>query len=195
MTFGLTKDYANITSSYTGVLTDGEQNLPVYTYYVPNGSNYDLYVLSDDTIYAPTDCSNLCNGMSNLVSFNTDNLDFSKTTSLYRMLRDCTKLSQIDVSNWNTANVTNMRDLFRGCKSVTELAVSDWETGKVTTMLAMFQDCVLITELDLNDWDVSNVTTVQQMFNRCNALEVRILRTGIPRACPPAPLCSSSVPL
>ena len=182
VTFGLTEDYADITNNYPGVMADVGQERPVYAYYVPNGSNYDIYVLSSDTIYAPTDCSNLCNGMSNLVSFDTSNLDFSKTTSMYRMLRDCGKLTQIDVSDWNTANVTNMHDLFRGCKSVTELDVSNWETGKVTTMLAMFQDCVLITELDLNNWDVSNVTTVQQMFNRCIALEVLHIENWKPQS-------------
>ncbi len=171
ITFGLSKDYEAITSQYTGALVDAEQDGPAYAYYVLNGANYDVYILADDTIYAPVDCSNLCNGMSKLVSFDTHNLDFSRTTSMYRMLRDCGKLSEIDVSDWNTANVTNMRDLFRACKSIPALDVSQWNTGKVETMLATFQDCVLLEELDLNNWDVSKVTDMTQMFNRCNKLK------------------------
>ena len=171
ITFGLRKDYETVTSQYTGVLTDAEQNGPAYAYYVPNGTNYDVYVLSDDVIYAPTDCSNLCNGMSNLVSFDSSNLDFSRTTSMYRLFRDCGKLAEIDVSDWNTANVTNMRDLFRNCKSITALDVSRWQTGKVETMLATFQDCAVLEELDLNNWDVSKVTEMTQMFNRCYNLK------------------------
>ena len=171
VTFGLTEDYAEIANTYTGVLADQEQENPVYAYYVPNGSNYDVYMLASDTIYAPVDCSNLCLGMSNLVSFNTANFDTSKTTSMYRMFRECKKLTTIDVSKWDTSNVTNMQDLFRLCSSLTTLDVSNWKTGKVQVLTAAFQDCAQLTELDLNNWDVSNVTTAIQMFNRCNKLE------------------------
>ena len=170
ITFGLNTDYAAIVAENKGTLVDVEQDVPVYAYYVPNGSNYDVYLLSSDTIYAPTDCSNLCNGMTALETVDTSNLDVSRTTSMYRMFRDCGKLAEIDVSDWNTANVTNMRDLFRGCKSLPSVDVSNWETGKVETMIALFQDCVLMKEIDVANWDTSNVTDMTQMFNRCNAL-------------------------
>jgi hypothetical protein len=45
VTFGLTKDYPQITSAYTGVLADQGQDGPVYAYYVPKDSNYDIYFL------------------------------------------------------------------------------------------------------------------------------------------------------
>ncbi len=169
--FGLSSEYSDVALQNKGTLVDVEQDVPVYAYYVPNGSNYDVYLLASDTIYAPTDCSNLCNGMSNLVSFDTSNLDFSRTTNMYRMLRDCSKLAEIDVSDWDTSNVTNMRDLFRACKSVPALDVSNWKTGNVENMLATFQDCVLVTELDLNNWDVSKLKETTQMFNRCANLK------------------------
>ena len=171
ITFGLSGDYTDITLQNKGTLVDVDQEVPAHAYYVSSGDSYDVYVLSSDTIYAPTDCSNLCNGMSNLVSFDSSNLDISRTTSMYRMFRDCGKLAEIDVSDWDTSNVTNMRDLFRGCKSLTGLDVSNWETGKVETLVATFQECVMITELDLNNWDVSNVKEAIQIFNKCNNLE------------------------
>ena len=171
LVFGLNKDHADIANTYTGTLVDVGQDVPVHAYYVPNGSNYDVYFLANDKIYAPEDCSNLCNGMSALTTVETGNLDVSRTTSMYRMFRDCTSLKEIDVSSWNTANVTNMRDLFRNCKSVPALEVSGWDVSKVETMLAMFQDCALITELDLSNWDISNVRETTQMFNRCYKLQ------------------------
>ena len=170
ITFGLNANYADIADNYDGTLVDIGQDVPVYAYYVPNGSNYDVYFLANDKIYTPTDCSNLCNGMSALTTVDTGNLDVSRTTNMYRMFRDCGSLQEIDVSNWNTANVTNMRDLFRGCKKLPSVDVSKWNTGKVETMLAMFQDCVIMEEIDVANWDVSNVTDMAQMFNRCNAL-------------------------
>ena len=180
--FGLTSDYSDVALQNKGTSVDVGQDVPVHAYYVHNGSNYDVYLLASDTIYAPADCSNLCNGMSNLVSFDTYNLDFSRTTSMYRMLRDCGKLSEIDVSDWNTPNVTNMHDLFRACKSIPALDVSQWKTGNVETMLATFQDCALLEELDLNNWDVSKVTDSTQMFNRCYKLKTLKLNQWNPKS-------------
>jgi len=168
--FGLNADYPEIVDANKGTLVDVEQDVPVYAYYVLNGSNYDVYLLASDTIYTPKDCSNLCNGMSALQTVDTSNLDVSRTESMYRMFRDCNALKSIDVSDWDTSNVTNMHDLFRGCKSLPSVDVSNWNTSKVETMVATFQDCVLMKEIDVANWDTSNVTTMVQTFNRCNAL-------------------------
>ncbi len=168
--FGLNEDYAAIAAANKGTLVDVEQDVPVYAYYVSNGANYDVYLLASDSIYAPTDSSDLCSGMSALETVDTSNLDVSRTESMYQMFRDCGALKSIDVSDWETSNVTNMRNLFRGCKALPYVDVSEWDTSKVETMVATFQDCILMTEIDVSNWDTSNVTEMIQTFNRCNAL-------------------------
>ena len=169
--FGLNEDYPAVINENKGTLVDVEQDVPVYAYYVDNGGSYDVYLLASDTIYAPADSSNLCNGMSNLKTVDTSNLDMSRTTNMYRMFRDCTSLQSLDVSDWDVSNVTNMRDLFRACKSLPFVDVAQWDTGNVTTMLAAFQDCILMESIELSDWDTSSVVDMTQMFNRCTALK------------------------
>jgi len=194
--FGLTDEYADIALQNKGTLVDVEQDVPVYAYYVPNGGNYDVYLLASDTIYAPRDCTSLFEGMTALTAVDTDNFDVSRTETMYRMFKNCKNLVTLDVSQWDTGNVTDMYEMFRSCEKVTPLDVSDWDVSNVTTlqntfaytyalteldvsdwdvskvenMAAMFYHCENITELDLDDWDVSNVTTLKNMFSSCYSL-------------------------
>ena len=194
--FGLNEDYEDITANYTGTLVDVEQDVPVYAYYVPNGSNYDVYLLANDVIYTPKNSTGLFRDMSSLVTIDTYNMDVSRTEDMNTFIYNCKKLTTIDVSHWDTSSVTSMRSAFRACtklqefdvtnwdvsnvtsfhgafvdmESVTELNVGNWDTSSATTMQAMFEDCTGLTWLNLAEWDVSNVETFQSMFRACTAL-------------------------
>ncbi len=170
--FGLNEDNAEVTEKYTGTLVDVEQDVPVYAYYVPNGSNYDIYFLADDEIYTPSDSSALFKDMSALTTVDTYNLDVSRTKNMLEMFRNCTALTEMDVSDWETGNVTNMGNMFRNCKVLPEIDVAGWDTSKVTNMAAMFRECKAVTELDTGNWDVSNVTNFAQTFAICDNLQI-----------------------
>ena len=163
--FGLNKDYTSITDIYTGTLVDIEQDVPVYAYYVPNGSNYDVYFLANDIIYSPKDSSALYKGMTALKTVHTDNYDVSRVETMKQMFRECNNLTTLDTTDWDTANVTDMAQTFYKCGSLQEIpGVESWDTGAVTNMKGMFRQCGVKGDLDLTAWDVSNVTTMAQMF-------------------------------
>ncbi|MBQ5657138.1 MAG: BspA family leucine-rich repeat surface protein, partial [Bacteroidaceae bacterium] len=166
--FGRNADYAQIVDTYTGALADHGQELPVYAYYVPleNGC-YDVYILAEGTIYAPADCTNLCSGMTNLVTFSTDNLDMSRVTTMRRMFSSDGKLQSVDADNWDTSKVTSMNGMFMSCQSLQTLDVSDWDTSEVTDMYAMFYNCKQLPTLDVSDWNVGNVTNMEFTFGGC----------------------------
>ena len=168
--FGLNKDYAGIVDKYDGTLVDVEQDVPVYSYYVPNGSNYDVYFLADDMIYSPKDSTALFKKMSALKTVDTDNFDVSRTTIMYEMFMDCSKLTTIDVNNWDVSNVTTMFSLMDGCKALKQFDVSKWDTGNVTTMQYMFYGCRVLEALDVSGWDLRNATDLRATFYNCNAL-------------------------
>jgi predicted ribosomally synthesized peptide with SipW-like signal peptide len=195
VTFGLTSDYAQIASTYTGVLADQEQDGPVYAYYVPNGSNYDVYLLSDATIYAPTNSADLFANMKALVKADTAKLDVSRVQNMSNMFLNCNNLTELAISNWNTGNVTNMRQMFRGCSklvadvgnfdvskvtdmygmfnsnnALTKLDLSNWQVGNVQDMGAMFASCFNLTDLNVSNWDTRNVTTLFATFQDCRSL-------------------------
>jgi len=177
ITFGKTEKYAAQVAGYDGTLVDVEQDVPVYAYYVPNGSNYDVYFLASDVIYAPTNCYELMydgatrTSMSSLTSFNTENLDTGRTTSMARMFRDVA-LTSLDLTGFDTSAVTDMSYMFYNCNKLHTLDVTGWDTGNVTTTRCMFYfDNKLVNLIGEEGWVLNNVETVQSMFRACTALE------------------------
>ena len=168
--FGLNKEYPEVVDGYTGTLVDVEQDVPVYAYYVPNGSNYDLYFLANDVIYTPQNSADLCNGMSNLISVDTTNLDVSRTTDMTMMFMGCGKLSDIDLSHWDTSKVTSLFATFANCKALSKPAMENWDTSNVTTLRALFSGADGLSELDVTNWDTSKVTTMANTFYGCKLL-------------------------
>ncbi len=202
VTFGLNENYSNIVnnSDYSVVLTSEEQDVPVYTYYVPNATNatkYDLYVLADSAIYTPKDSTYLFKEMSALTNVDTANMDVSRTENMTKMFYMCSSLKEIDVSNWNLKNVTQthlmffeckaletldvkkwnlssakvLQGMFHTCSNLKSIDVSGWDVSSVTNMQSLFYNCSALTELNVSDWDVSSVTDMKWMFNGCEKIE------------------------
>ena len=174
VTFGLNKDHKNITSKYEPTFIGIEQEVPVYSYYVPNAddaSKYDVYVLADSKIYTPKDSKGLFREMYALTMVDTANMDVSRTENMMSMFSDCYKLVSVNVSEWNVGNVTNMSYAFYGCKALTSLDVSKWNVSSVTNMDAMFYDCSKLSAINVSGWKVDNVTSMWGTFSDCTALQ------------------------
>ena len=172
--FGLNKDYSSITDNYDGVLLSEGQDVAVYVYYVPNGSNYDIYFLANDDIYAPESCYQIFyNGgaMSSLQTLDLGNLNTSRTTSMARMFRDL-PVTTMDLSGFDTSLVTDMSYMFYSCKKLTSLNATGWDTSNVATAKCMFWPDSKLTDLTGEEgWDLSNLENAQSMFRACTALE------------------------
>ncbi len=174
VTFGLNKDYKKITSNYEPTYVGIDQDVAVYSYYVPNAddaSKYDVYVLADSEIYTPKDSTGLFQDMSALITVNTTNMDVSRTVNMKAMFMGCEALTSLDVSKWNVSNVEAMNMTFTYCSSLKELNVSGWNVGKVTTMSSMFYDCSSLESLNVTNWNVENVTIMQMLFYDCQKLK------------------------
>ena len=172
VTFGLNKDYANIVDNYTGTLIDVEQDVPVYAYYVKNGSSYDVYCLANDAIYAPKNSTGLFQGMTNVTSIETDNFDVSRVDQAVFMFRDCTKLPELDTTDWDTSNITNMQGLFYKCNALGKITgIEEWNVSKVESLYAAFYNMHALTELDLSKWDTGSLKNWNYGFANNNNLE------------------------
>jgi len=79
-----------------------------------------------------------CNNLTNVTA--SDVPDLSGVTIMFLAFRDCTLLTDLDVSLWNTSNVTNMNSTFRFCSSLTDLDVSLWDIDQVTTFINFATD-------------------------------------------------------
>lgn len=94
----------------------------------------------------------------------------SSVTDLRSMFKDCTSLTELDLSGSNAENVKDMGEMFYGCRALSKLDLADFKTGQVTTMENMFCICSTLETLDVSSFNTENVTTMLGMFNNCSSL-------------------------
>ena len=169
--FALNSEYPGIVNSNKGTLVDIEQDVPVYAYYVNDGSTYTVYFLASDDIYLPRNSKELFMSMSSLKEVDTHNLNTSRAVDMTDTFYNCKKLEKIDVSHWNLGKVEQMYGTFCECRVLGELDVSGWDVSNVVNMRALFSGCWAIKSFDVTDWDTSKVTNMRNLFNKCYALE------------------------
>ena len=202
ITFG--NDLSNLPGSCTeenlcwDVSYNTSQKKKVYGYLIDSGlkdsnnpeqSLYNLYIVSEAPIFAPSDCSLFFAGFINLVSINyNDNFNTSKVTNMSYMFLPATP------GNWSsvvtlTSSIENVKPSFLvktndskiemmsaggggvGFYSVIEkLDLSSFNTSNVTDVHRMFYGCSSLTSLDLSNFYTSSVTSVSQMFYGCDSL-------------------------
>ncbi len=179
--FGLNKEYANIVDTYEGTLVDVEQDVPVYAYYVENGSDYDVYFLANDDIYTPQNSTELFLGMNRMVALDTGNLNTGRTEIFSGFLKDCNALAQITgVENWQTANALEMDNMFNNCFVLDNLDLSGWDMSNVHSVKNMFRYCHALKNFDASTWKLDSVTDMAQMFLHCRSLvELKINSWGL----------------
>ena len=94
----------------------------------------------------------------------------SSVTDLRSMFKDCTSLTELDLSGSNAENVKDMGEMFYGCRALSKLNLTDFKTGQVTTMENMFCICSTLETLDVSSFNTENVTTMLGLFNNCSSL-------------------------
>ena len=95
----------------------------------------------------------------------------NKLSKTCYMFRDCSFLTNINLSNFNTQKVTNMSGMFRDCSSLIDINLSNFNTQKVTNMSGMFRNCLSLTNLNLSNFNTQNVTNMWGMFRNCSSLK------------------------
>jgi len=200
ITFG--NDLSNLPSNCTeenlcfNVTGDGNTK-KVYGYLIDSGlkdsnnpeqSLYNLYIVSEAPIFAPTDCSLFFAGFNNLVSINyNDNFNTSKVTNMSYMFlpiepgdwhNDVVLTSSDDITkptllsknnNFNTELMASAPG--PGFHSdLEDLNLSIFNTSNVTSMKKMFAYCSSLTSLDLSNFNTSNVTSMDDLFWQCESL-------------------------
>ncbi|TYV23179.1 BspA family leucine-rich repeat surface protein [Listeria monocytogenes] len=108
---------------------------------------------------------------SNLTELDLSGLDTSAVTTMWDMFNSCRALEELDVSHFDTSSVTNMSYMFYDNRNLEVLDVSNLDTSSVTNMYAMFEDCTSLEELDVSHFDTSSVTDMYRVFNGCEKLK------------------------
>ena len=177
ITFG--NDLSNLPSSCVGDsdlcwdVSDTESKKKVYAYLIDSGLKmnnqftlYNLYIVSEAPIFAPSDCSLFFAGFNNLISINyNNNFNTSKVTSMSYMFLPAAP------GDWGnivtlTANNQNVKPSFlvKTNDAKIEMMLSGGGGGFYS----------VIEKLDLSSFDTSNVTNMSYMFSSCSKLQTQI---------------------
>ena len=118
-------DVSNLPSSCTEEnlcwdVSDTGSKKKVYAYLIDSGLKmnnqftlYNLYIVSEAPIFAPSDCSLFFAGFNNLISINyNNNFNTSKVTNMNYMFSDCTK-TQVKITIMNP-NMTTYDGMISG---------------------------------------------------------------------------------
>ena len=185
-------------------------NNKVYGYLIDSGlkdstdstkSLYNLYIVSKNKIFAPSNCAYMFAFFTHLISINfNNNFNTIDVTNMYCMFRNCSSLIKLNLSNFNTSEVRYMTGMFTGCsnieqlkmdnfntsnviemsdmfallENIKEIDLSNFNTSKLTTMWHMFNGCLSLTNLDLSNFNTTNVTNMEAMFYYCPKLQTTI---------------------
>lgn len=109
-----------------------------------------------------------CTNLKNIEGIN--NLNTTEVTDMGAMFRNCSSLTDLDVSGFDTRKVTTMGTMFSGCSKLSTLDVSGFDTKNVTDMYCMFNKCSGLTTLNVSGFDTKNVTNMREMFSGCSKL-------------------------
>ena len=163
-------------------VSEDKEKGTVKAWVVPNSSDsskYDLYIGAKGKVIANENSGYVFYDFRGVKEISFDNnYDTSNATNMTNLFRNCTSLTEIDLSSFDTSNVTDMSAMFTMWENQNLdnnlqkiIFGSNFNTSKVTTMRGMFTNCNKLIELDLSMFDTSNVTDMYNMFCECNSLE------------------------
>lgn len=181
ITFGRTRDYYKGIYNYNPAAVDAHRSGVISIYRIPNGSNFDVYVLSDTgTFPANADSSWMFDKFNKLQSINNlTMLDTSNVTNMRDFFCDLQAITTVDLSGFNTSNVTSMEGMFARMYNIETLDLSSFNTSAVTTFSNMFSLSISPTETHAdymtaipklktvyvsNNWTVANATQTHTVF-------------------------------
>ena len=101
-----------------------------------------LYIASENGMYAPEDCYSLFWRYSKLSSIDFNDLfDTSRVYSMEAMFFGCCELSWLDLSSFDTSQVRTMNGMFARCRNLQWIDLRSFNTSRVETMNGMFWGC------------------------------------------------------
>ena len=115
--------------------------------------------------------SALFRNCSSLTNLDLSKLKTDNVINMSYMFYNCSSLTNLDLSKFNTTNVIDMSYMFSWSSGLTNIKSHDnFTTNNVTNMSFMFYNCSKLTVLKLSSFNTENVTNMSCMFDNCSSL-------------------------
>ena len=164
----LNDNYFNSQIKPSKIWINDKNKSEILNEYCLDESNTIIKMYFDDD---PITASNMFRDCSNLTEIDLSNFDTSKITNMNSMFQGCTSLHSINLSNIDTSSVGNMVNMFNECSFLISLDLSSFNTSKVQNFNSMFSSCSSLISLDLSSFDPSNALSMNFMFKDCTSLK------------------------
>ena len=86
------------------------------------------------------------------------------------MFKDCTSITEIDLSNFDDSQLIKMQYMFMNCQSLKKIEISNIHGNKVNDAGYLFRDCVNLESIDLANFKAPYNVYLHHMFENCKAL-------------------------
>ena len=109
-----------------------------------------------------TNIYSIFEGCHRLISINIQNL--VATPAIINIFRDCTSLTELDLSTWDISGATNMNGLVRNCNKITRLDISNFDMTKVTDATSAFEYTSSLTDIGMIYCDQFTINKVASLL-------------------------------
>ena len=158
--------FQNIKYLNSVYINGNKQDTIEYKYYF-NQTENSVELIWDDNIDS---CANLFRQCSNITEIDLSYFNTSQVINMTRMFSYCTSLTSLNLSYFDTTQVINMEYVFYNCISLTSLNLSNFNTSKVLSMHGMFYKCSSLTTLNLSNFETKELKNMKEMFYCCSSL-------------------------
>ena len=86
------------------------------------------------------------------------------------MFRDCTSITEIDLSNFDDSKLTQMQYMFYNCQLLKKIEMSNIKGYKVIDSGELFNGCTQLEKIDLANFNAPNNIYLHYMFINCISL-------------------------
>ena len=86
------------------------------------------------------------------------------------MFRDCSSITEIDLSNFDDSQLIQMQYMFHDCYSLKKIEISNFKGNKVADAGCLFINCYQLKSIDLANFCPISNAQIHYMFQNCNNL-------------------------
>ena len=124
-----------------------------------------------------TSCNNMFRECSSLTDLDLSSVDISKATDLSFMFYQCSNLQNLTLPNSNAESATNISNMFHSCKRLIEIDMSKFNSANITDMSGLCNGCTHLKKINLSNFNTDKLTNSSTMFGSCSALQTVIINS------------------
>lgn len=102
---------------------------------------------------------------------NFKNIRFDSLTDAASVFKNCSSITQLDISNWYCPKLKTINSIFSGCSSLQHLIAEKFDMPACTDASYMFEKSNALVTVNLDKWNLSSITTLSGLLQNKGELK------------------------